>query len=145
MSLQYFQKQVRDENIFLHADKQIFHKFFFKTFNVKVSYKLKVSLLIGIIKHSQSTSINKFAISLHNLKKEVREGVHFWHLVNIKVSTSWYYFEGGGQACQSCEIRNLVIFLQYLQKKVSQLVLCSIAMQNIQIFEKDPTMFLFCY
>ena len=46
----------------------------------QVSYKLILSLLMGMIKHSQSTQINKFAISLQYLKKEVKEGVHFLHL-----------------------------------------------------------------
>ena len=32
------------------------------------------------------------------------------------------------------------MFLQYLKKKVSQLLLCSIAMQNIQIFYGGPVM-----
>ena len=35
---------------------------------------------------------------------------------------------------QSIQNRNLVMFLQYLKKKLSQLLLCSIVMQNIQIF-----------
>ena len=35
---------------------------------------------------------------------------------------------------QITQNRKLVIFLQYFKAKVSQLVLCSILMQNIQIF-----------
>ena len=81
MSLQYLQKQVRDDVDFLHADKhQSFLQVYFNTLGIKVSYKLILSLLMGMIKHSQSTQINKFAISLQYLKKEVREGVHFLHL-----------------------------------------------------------------
>ena len=38
-----------------------------------------LSLLMGMIKHSQSTQSNKFTISLQYLKKEVRNGVHFLH------------------------------------------------------------------
>ena len=38
-----------------------------------------LSLLKGMIKHSQSTQSNKFAISLQYLKKEVRGGVYFLH------------------------------------------------------------------
>ena len=34
---------------------------------------------MGMIKHSQITQSNKFAISLQYLKKEVRNGGHFWH------------------------------------------------------------------
>ena len=38
MSLQYLQKQVRDEVDFLHADKhQIFLQVYFNTFGIKVS------------------------------------------------------------------------------------------------------------
>ena len=32
-----------------------------------------------MIKHSQSTQSNKFAVSLRNLKKEVRDKIHFFH------------------------------------------------------------------
>ena len=89
MSLQYLKKEVRDEVDFLHADKhQSFLQVDFNTLGIKVSYKVILSLLMGMIKHSQSTQSNKFAISLQYLKKEVRNGVHFWIQINIKVSTS---------------------------------------------------------
>ena len=81
MSLQYLQKQVRDEVDFLHADKhQSFLQVDFNTLGIKVSYKVILSLLMGMIKHSQSTQSNKFAIFLQYLKKEVRDGVYFLHL-----------------------------------------------------------------
>ena len=38
-----------------------------------------LSLLIGMIKHTQNTQSNKFAISLQYIKKEVRNGVRFLH------------------------------------------------------------------
>ena len=64
MSLQYLKKQVRDEVDFLYADKhQSFLQFDFNTFGIKVSYEAILSLAIGIIKHSQSTQSNKFAVS----------------------------------------------------------------------------------
>ena len=50
----------------------------FNTFGIKVSYKVVLSLLIGMIKHSQSTQSNNFAISLQYLKKEVKDGVYFF-------------------------------------------------------------------
>ena len=82
MSLQYLQKQARDEVVFLHADKHpSFLQVYFSSLGVKVFYKLILSLLMGIIKHSQSTQFNKFAISLQYLQKEVSEGVHFLRLV----------------------------------------------------------------
>ena len=40
---------------------------------------LILSLLMGMIKHSQITQSNKFSISLQYLKKEVRNGGRFWH------------------------------------------------------------------
>ena len=77
MSLQYLKKEVRDEVDFLHVDK---HKNFlqvhFSALGIKVSYKVILLLLMGMMKHSQSTQSNKFAISLQYLKKEVRNGVH---------------------------------------------------------------------
>ena len=71
-------KEVRDEVYFLHADKhQSFLQADGNNFGIKVSYKLILSLLMGIIKHFQSTQRNKFAISLQYLQKEVMNGVHF--------------------------------------------------------------------
>ena len=81
MSLQYLQKQVRDEVDFLHADKrQSFLQVYFDTLDVNVSYKLILYLLIGMVKHSQSALINKFVISFQYLKREGMKGVHFLHL-----------------------------------------------------------------
>ena len=72
MSLQYLKKEVRDEVDFLHADKhQSFLQVDFNTLGIKVSYKVILSLLMGMIKHSQSTQSNKFAISLQYLKKKL--------------------------------------------------------------------------
>ena len=85
MSLQYLQKQVRDEVDFLQADKhRSFLQVCLKTLGIKVSYKLILSLFMGMIKHFQSTQINKFATSLQCLKKEVRDGVHFLHLDKLQ-------------------------------------------------------------
>ena len=72
MSLQYFKKEVRDEVDFLHADKhQDFPQVDFYTLSIKVIYKVILSLLMGMIKHSQSTQINKISIALQYLKNEV--------------------------------------------------------------------------
>ena len=66
--------------IFLHIDKyQCFLQVNFNTLGIKVSYKVILSLLIGMIKHSQNTQSNKLAISLQYLKKEVRNGLHVLH------------------------------------------------------------------
>ena len=62
----------------MHADKhQSFLQVDFNTLGIKDAYKVILSLLLGMIKHSQSTQSNKFAISLQYLKKEVRKEVHF--------------------------------------------------------------------
>ena len=74
MSLQYLKILVRNEVDFLDADKhQGSLQANFNTFGIKISYKVILSLLIGMIKHSQSTQNNKFVISLQYLKKEVRK------------------------------------------------------------------------
>ena len=72
-----------------HADEhQRFLRFqsfqgWFQYFGHKVSFKVILPLLMGIIKHSQSSiQSNKFAISLQYLKKEVRDGVYFLHADN---------------------------------------------------------------
>ena len=43
---------------------------------------------------------------------------------------------------QSTQNSKLVIFLQYNKEKVSQLLLCSVGIQNIHIFYGGPVMFL---
>ena len=83
ISLQYLKENVKDE-----VD--------FNTFVIKVSYtdsvmKVIRSLLIGMIKHFQSTQSNKFVISLQYLKKEVRNGVHF---LPVAKHQSWHYCFG---------------------------------------------------
>ena len=90
MSLQNLKKEVRGEVDFLHADKhQSFLLVDFNTLAIKVTYKMILLLLMDMIKHSQS---NKFAISLQYLKKEVRNGVHFFLQINIKTSRWHYHF-----------------------------------------------------
>ena len=63
MSLQY-EKNVKDKVDFLHTDKhQSFLQVYFDTLGIKVSHKVTLSLLMGMIKHSESTQSNKFPIS----------------------------------------------------------------------------------
>ena len=45
-----------------------------------VATRLILSMLMDMIKHPQITQSNMFAISLQYLKKEVRNGGHFWHV-----------------------------------------------------------------
>ena len=64
----------------MHEDKhQSFLQIDFNTLGIKDAYKVLLSFLLGMIKYSQSTLSNKFAISLQYLKKEIRKGVHFLH------------------------------------------------------------------
>ena len=56
MSLKYLKKEVRDEVDFLHADThQRFFQVDFNTLSIKVFYKVILSLLMCMTKHSQST------------------------------------------------------------------------------------------
>ena len=74
---------------------------------------------MGIIKHSQSTQSNKFAISLQHLKIEVRAGVHFLHadkhqsFYNLALS----FLMEVVRHFQNTQNRKLEIFLKYLKKK----------------------------
>ena len=78
MSLQYLKKEFRDKIDFLHTDKhQSFLQVNFNTLGSNVSYKMILSLLMSMIKHSQSTQYSKFSISLEHLKNEIRNRVHF--------------------------------------------------------------------
>ena len=110
----------------------------FSFLDIKVFYNVIVLLSIVMIKHSESAQSNKFAMSLQYLKKEVRDGVYFLH--TDKVSTSWHYYFWCGPD-MSNQNRELVIILNH-EKKLSQLVFCSIVMQSIQIFYGGPVMFI---
>ena len=75
-------------------------------------------LLMGLIKHSQITQSNKFAISLQYLKKEVRNGGHFWHADECR---SFYklvltFLMEVARHVQNTQNRKLVIFLLYIKK-----------------------------
>ena len=72
----------------------------FKTWGNKVSYRVILSLLMGMIKHSHSTQSNKLAISLQYLQKEVRNEVPFLHADKQKNSTIWIIvFDESNQKC----------------------------------------------
>ena len=144
ISFQYIKKEVRDEVDFLHVKYQSFLQIDFMTLFIEVSYKMILSLLMGMIKQSQITQSNKFAISLQYLKKEVKNGVHFLHADKhqsfYKMALS--FFMEVVRHVQSTQNRKLVIFLEYIKKKVLQQLLGSILMQNIQIFHGGSVMFV---
>ena len=92
-SLQYLKKEVRDEVDFLHVDKhQSFLQLDFNTLGIKDTYKVILSLLLGMIKHSQSTQSNRFQnIFTISQKKKIGREFIFCMRMNIKVCTSWDY------------------------------------------------------
>ena len=47
--------------------------------NIKVSYKVVLSLMVGVLRHVQSTKNNTLAISLSYFKKEKRDKYDFLH------------------------------------------------------------------
>ena len=65
--MQYLKKEVSDEVDFLHADKH------------ESLLQIDTMILMGIVKHSQSSQNSKFAMSLQYLKKEVKAEVDFLH------------------------------------------------------------------
>ena len=64
MSSQYLKEELKDEVGFLHADKhQSFLQVNLNTLGIKVSCKVIISLLMSMIKNSESIKSNKFAMS----------------------------------------------------------------------------------
>ena len=129
--------------VFLADKHQSFLQVDFNTLDIKVPYKVMLSLLIGMIK--QSIQNNKFAISLQYLKNKLgMEFIRVKHQNFCKLVL--LFLMEVVRHVQSTQKRNLVIFLQFFKKKVSQLLLCSFLMQNIQIFYGGPVMFIVtCY
>ena len=113
MSVQYLKKEIRDDIDFLDADK---HKsglqVDFNTLDTKFGYKVILWLLISMMKHSQITQSNNFA-NLCNISKKLGMEFIFCMQINTKVSKNWHYRFWWKQ-----QIRRLVIFLQYIKKKV---------------------------
>ena len=97
------------------------YKFISTLWANQVSYKVILSLLMGMIIVLKILKV----ISLQYMKKEVRDGVYFLHVDgHLEVE----------RHVQSNQNRKFVTILQCIKKKVSQLLLCSIVMKNIQIF-----------
>ena len=90
---------------------------------------------MGIIKCFQITESSKFAISLQYLKKEVRNGDHFWYAVKHKCFYKFllsFLMEVARQV-QNTQNRNLVKFLQYIRKKVAT-ALCLLSCKTFRCF-----------
>ena len=146
MSLQYLKKKVRDEVDFQHADKhQSFLQVDFNTLGIKVSYKVVLSLLMGMIKHSQSTQSNKFAVSLQYLKKKLGMEFIFSMQRNITkfLQVGITVFDGSDQTCpkylkyevgkwvQPFRLWNSKICYIYLKNKFMKLAYFSHADTNL--------------
>ena len=87
--LYYISKKKLDEVDVLDADKhQSFLQVDFYTLVIKISCKVILSLLMGMIKHSQSTQSNIFEVFLQHLKIKLGMVFIFYMQINIKTSTS---------------------------------------------------------
>ena len=114
MSLQYLKKEVRDEVYFLYQSINL--KVDFNNLGVKISYKAILSLLIGMIKHSQSTQSNKFTIFL-----QYREEFIFCMQMNIKkfLKVSIVILDGSRQICPKYSKKKVGnIFAIYYEKSI---------------------------
>ena len=88
--------------------------------NIKVFYKLVVSFLLVLGRHTQSTQNSKFVISLQYFKKEERGEVIFLHVDKhqtiLQVDTIYHGWHG--QSCPNTQNNKLVKSLQYLKKEM---------------------------
>ena len=98
--------------------------------------QIDTMILMGMVKYSQSSQNSKVAMSLQYLKKELRDEVDFLrgdkHQSFNKLESS--FLMEVAKFVESTQNRNSVIFLEYAKKKEWQILLCTIVMQNIQIF-----------
>ena len=78
-----------------------------------------------MIKHSQGTQSNKFAVSLQYIKKEVRDGVHFLHAHKLQ---SFY--------------KLTLSFLMEVGRHAQSTQSNSVVMQNIKLFYGGLVMFV---
>ena len=89
LSLKCLKQEVSDNVDFLNADKhQSYLQVDFNTMGIAGRYKVIITLLMSMIKHSESTQSNKFAISLRYFKKEVSDRVYF--LDTVKHQNVYY-------------------------------------------------------
>ena len=112
-------KKLKMKLIFLGPHKyQSFLNVYFNTLGPKFSTRLILSLLMGMIKHSQITQYNKFEISLQYLKKEVRNGGHFWYAAKLRSFHKFVlsFLMEVTRHVENTQNRTVVIFLQYMKK-----------------------------
>ena len=95
--------------------------------SIKVSYKLILWFLMGMVKHSQSSQNTKFTMSLQYLKKEVRDEVPFFYMQkSIKDFLKLILPFSVCVAKHAKIIQNnkFAISLQYLKEWVMKLFFC---------------------
>ena len=96
MSLQYLKKEFRNEVDFLHVNKhQNFLQVNFNTLGIKFSYKVILSLLLGMIKYPQNTQSKKFSIS----QKRLGMLFIFCMQINKFLQVGIIIFDGSRQIC----------------------------------------------
>ena len=92
MSLQYLKKEVTDEVDFLYVDKhQSLLQVDFNTLGIKDACKVILSLLLGMIKHSQTTQSNRFTNIFTISQKKIGRELIFCIQLSIKDSASSDY------------------------------------------------------
>ena len=113
ISLQCYKKQINEEVDFSLADKH------------QSMLQIDTMVLVGMVKHSQSSQESKFVMSLQYLKKEVKRKLIFCmqadlNILGIKVSYKVVLslLMGRIKHSQSTQSNNFAIFLQYLKKKL---------------------------
>ena len=110
-------RKVRDKIDFFHADKHhSFVQVFFTTLGIKISYKVILSLLIGMIKPFKVLKVLSLQY-LYNISKK-KLGMEFFCMqININVGIIVFDDSDMSRHVQSTQNRKLVIFIQYIKKK----------------------------
>ena len=112
--------------------------------NIKGFFKLMLSLQVYVARYVQMTLITSLLFLCNILRKNSVMKLIFLHAdehQSFQILTLLFLMEVTRHV-QSTQNMMLVIFLQYLKKKLSQLLLSYIVMQNIQIFYGGPVMFV---
>ena len=145
MSLQYLKEEVGVKVYVLHVDKhQSLLQVDFNTLGITMSYKVILPLLLGMISILKVLKVIILQY-LYNISK-TKLGMEFISLHAVKHQRFYklglLFLMEVARYVQSTQNRNLVIFLQHIKKRVLQLLLCSIVMQNNQIFYWGPVRFI---
>ena len=132
MSSQYLKNKWKMKLIFCMP---ISIKFISTLWASKFPARLILSFLMDMIKNSQITQSNKFAIYLQYLKKEVRNWGNLWYADTLE---SFYklvlsFLMEVARYVQNIQNSMLAVFSQYIKKKLLQLLCVLLWCKNIQI------------